>query len=69
MTVLTMEELEMVRDVNEYFLRPGHQKYYCFHMPEKRQAVRVANELRALDYRVSITQGATFHLSVSQKEK
>lgn len=66
-SVLTMEELEMVRDVNEYFLRPGHQKYYCFHMPKKREAVRVANELRALDYHVSITQGASFHLSVSQK--
>lgn len=69
MTVLTQEELELVRDVNEHFLRNDHKKYYCFHMTEKREAVRVANELRALDYRVSITQGASFHLSVSKKEK
>lgn len=66
-SVLTIDELEHVRDVNEFFLRPGHTKYYCFWMEEKREAVRVANELRALDYFVSITQGASFHLTVSQK--
>lgn len=69
-SVLTIDELEYVRDVNEFFLRQGHTKYYCFYMPEKREAVRVANELRSLDYFVSVSQNAAaFHLSVSQKEQ